>query len=169
MIELLLFELTLGFVVFCADSVDQATRRSLWQRLVRAACWPVPLARWLTKRNTTALARFGSIVWFLVTAGWLLTLEPDRIEPTALFLVLAEATMGFVIYVVDAMSADLQRHWPKRLFRSLVWPCPLAGYLRDRDSIKIMQASVTVWILLITGWLLGLVSDRVAAPLGFGG
>ena len=95
MVNLLLIELTLAFVVFCADSVDRETPRTDLQRLGRAVCGPVPLERWFTRRNTVALGRFGAVVWFLVTSGWLVSFEFDRIRPTPLFLVVAETTMAF--------------------------------------------------------------------------
>ena len=169
MVHLLAVELTLAFVVFCADSIDQETPRPAFHRLVRALCWPVPLERWFTHRNTAALGRFAAVVWFLVTGGWLVSLQYDRIHPTPAFLVLAETTLAFVVYTVDAMSADLQHHWARRMLRGLFWPKALAEYLRDPDGIKVVHASVTVWILLITGWLLGLLDDRVVTPLGLGG
>lgn len=65
----------------------------------------VTLANWFTHRNLLKLGRFGAVVWFLVTTGWLLTLEYDRVA-TPGFLVLAQATMAFVVYCVDALSAD---------------------------------------------------------------
>ncbi|MDP9388660.1 MAG: hypothetical protein M3Q48_12295 [Actinomycetota bacterium] len=54
----------------------------------------------------------------------------------------------------------------RRLLRSVFWLVPLARYLSDEDSIALVHASVTVWVLLTTGWLLGLLTDRVVAPLG---
>jgi hypothetical protein len=104
-------------------------------------------------------------VWFLVTTGWLLTLEFDRIA-APLFLVVAEATMGFVVYCVDALSADLHNKPVRRLMRSVFWFAPLIAYLSARDSVALVHASVTVWVLLSTGWLLSLLTDRVAVPLG---
>jgi hypothetical protein len=165
MIGWALVEVTLAFVVFCADSVGDDERRSLPERLVRAGLWPLTLARWFTHRNVAKLGRFGAVVWFLVTTGWLLTLEHDRLPGTA-FVVLAEATMGFVVYCVDALSAELSHHRLRRLAHSLVWVPPVVGYLRDDDAVPLITASVTVWGLLTTGWLLGLMADRVAAPLG---
>jgi hypothetical protein len=132
----LVIELTLAFVVFCADSIDRETRRSSIQHLARALCWPVPLTRWFTHRNLTALGRFGAVVWFLVTSGWLISLEYDRIHPTPVFLVLAETTMGFVVYCVDAMSSDLQRHRGRRVLRSAVWVKPVIDYLRDAQTSR---------------------------------
>ncbi|MBV8296966.1 MAG: hypothetical protein JO085_09025, partial [Acidimicrobiia bacterium] len=44
---------------------------------------------------------------------------------------------------------------------------PVAQFLRDRESIKLITASVTVWGLLTSGWLLSLGIDRVAQPLGW--
>jgi hypothetical protein len=41
----------------------------------------------------------------------------------------------------------------------------VARYLSDDDSVALIAASVTVWGLLTTGWLLGLMNDRVAGPL----
>lgn len=164
LITLVLAELTLGFLVFCADSVDDEPRRPV-ERLVRAALWMVTLTRWFTHRNVAKLGRFGAVVWFLVTTGWLLTLEFDRLAPPV-FLIIAEVTMGFVVYCVDALSADLQNKPVRRLMRSVFWFLPLMAYLRNSDSIALVQASVTVWVLLSTGWLLSLVSDRVAVPLG---
>jgi hypothetical protein len=164
MISLLVAEVTLAFILFCADSVGDE-RRPPAERAARALLWMVTLTQWFTHRNVVKLGRFGAVVWFLVTTGWLLTLEYDRI-PAPLFLVLAEATMGFVVYCVDAMSSDLQNKPVRRAARSLFWALPLARHLRDDDSVALIHASVTVWVLLTTGWLLGLLSDRVAVPLG---
>ena len=159
-----LAEMTLGFVVFCADSVDDE-RRPPMQRLVRAILWMVTLTTWFTHRNVVKLGRFGAVVWFFVTTGWLLTLEYDRMSAPA-FLLLAETTMAFVVYCVDALSADLENKPGRRVLRSIFWILPLARYLRDDDSVALITASVTVWVLLITGWLIGLLVDRVAVPLG---
>ena len=157
-----LTEVTLAFVVFCADSVGDEERRPI-ERLTRAVLWMVTLTRWFTHRNVTKLSRFGAVVWFMVTTGWLLTLQYDRAE--AYFLILAELTMGFVVYCVDALSADLQNKRIRRILRSVFWVVPVAGYLTDDDSVALIAASVTVWGLLTTGWLLGLMNDRVATPL----
>jgi len=162
MIALVLTEVTLAFVVFCADSVGSERRRPV-ERVVRGALWMVTLTRWFTHRNVAKLGRFGAVVWFLVTTGWLLTLEFDR---APVFLVMAELTMGFVVYCVDALSPDLENKPQRRLVRSVLWVGPVASYLSDDDSVALVHASVTVWVLLITGWLLGLLADRVAAPLG---
>ena len=159
-----LTEVTLAFVVFCADSVGDEERRP-FERLARAVLWMVTLTRWFTHRNVTKLSRFGAIVWFLVTTGWLLTLEFDRVS-MPVFVLLAEATMGFVVYCVDALSADLENKPARRLLRSVFWMFPVAHYLSDDDSVALITASVTVWGLLTTGWLLGLLNDRVAEPLG---
>ncbi|MGI8808919.1 MAG: hypothetical protein ACR2KK_13980 [Acidimicrobiales bacterium] len=161
-----LAEVTLAFVVWCADSVGAEDEdRGRIERLLRALLWMVTLTRWFTHRNITKLGRFGAVVWFLVTMGWLLTLEYDRL-PTPAFLVLAEVTMGFVVYCVDALSADLENKPVRRLLRSTFWVVPVFGYLTDDDSVALITATVTVWVLLITGWLLGLVTDRIALPLG---
>jgi hypothetical protein len=165
MADLVLVELTLGFVVLCVDS-HGSSPRPLPQRFIRSVFWMVTLARWLTHRNVPKLGRFGAIVWFLVTTGWLLTLEYDRTPTMGVFLVLAEATMAFVVYCVDAMSADLHNRPLRRLLRSVFWMKALVGYMTDRDGVKIAYASLTVWILLTTGWLLSLQSDRIARPLG---
>ena len=163
MIALVLAELTLAFVVFCADSVGDEERGTV-ERLTRGALWMVTLTRWFTHRNVIKLGRFGAVVWFLVTTGWLLTLQFDRLD-LPVFLVLAEVTMGFVVYCVDALSADLENKPARRLLRSILWPGPIARYLSDNDSVALVHATVTVWVMLITGWLLGLLTDRVAAPL----
>ncbi len=164
MMAWVLTELTLAFVVFCADSVGDE-RRPPAERLARAVLWMVTLTTWFTHRNVAKLGRFGAVVWFLVTTGWLLTLLYDRM-PTPAFLVLAQAVMGFVVYCVDALSSDLENKPGRRILRSVAWPVPIARYLSDRDSVALITASVTVWVLLTTGWLLGLLADRVAAPLG---
>ena len=164
MIAWVVAEVTLAFVVFCADSVGEEQRRPA-ERLTRAVLWMVTLTRWFTHRNVTKLGRFGAVVWFLVTMGWLLTLQFDRL-PTPAFLVVAQLTMGFVVYCVDALSADLANKRGRRLLRSVFWMVPLVAYLSDDDSVALITASVTVWVLLITGWLLGLLADRVATPLG---
>src|SRR3712207_4814019 len=113
MFALALCYVTLAFLVFCADSVDEEPRRPV-ERLIRATLWVVTLTRWFTHRNVAKLGRFGAVVWFLVTTGWLLTLEFDRI-PTLAFLVVAELTMGFVVYCVDALSADLANKRGRRI------------------------------------------------------
>jgi hypothetical protein len=164
MIAWLLTEVTLGFVVYCADSIGEDRRRPM-ERLARAVLWMVTLTTWFTHRNVPKLGRFGAVVWFLVTTGWLLTLEFDRV-PMPGFLLLAPATMGFVVYCVDALSADLRNKPWRRVLRSVFWFVPMAHYLSDDDSVALITASVTVWVLLTTGWLLGLLYDRVAAPLG---
>jgi hypothetical protein len=159
-----LAELTLGFVVFCADSVGEDEHGPV-ERLVRGVLWMVTLTRWFTHRNVPKLSRFGAVVWLMVTTGWLLTLEFDRAPAASAFFLLAEATMGFVVYCVDALSADLENKPGRRLLRSIFWMVPLSRYLRDKDSVALIAASVTVWGLLTTGWLLGLIADRVATPL----
>jgi hypothetical protein len=164
MVAWALTEVTLAFVVFCADSVGEEGRPPA-ERLARATLWMVTLTRWFTHRNVAKLGRFGAVVWFLVTMGWLLSLEYDRIS-SPWFLLLAEATMGFVVYCVDALSADLENKPGRRVLRSVLWVLPVAHYLRDDDSVALITASVTVWGLLTTGWLLGLVADRLAGPLG---
>jgi hypothetical protein len=166
MAALVLVELTLAFIVLCADSLPEGPPRRPLQRLVRSVFWMVTLNRWFTHRNFPKLGRFGAIVWFLVTTGWLLTLEYDRTRTMLVFLVLAQLTMAFVVYCVDAMSADVQNRPLRRLLRSAFWMNTLTGYMKDEDSIKIAHASVTVWILLTTGWLLSLGSDRILQPLG---
>ncbi len=164
MMAWVLTEVTLAFIVFCADSVSDEKRPPA-ERFLRAVLWMVTLTTWFTHRNVVKLGRFGAVVWFLVTTGWLLTLEYDR-TATPVFLVLAQATMGFVVYCVDALSPDLENKPARRLVRSVLWVLPLAQHLRDRDSVALITASVTVWVLLTTGWLLGLLADRVASPLG---
>jgi hypothetical protein len=161
---LVLTELTLAFVVFCVDSVGDEERRRL-ERLARATLWMVTLTRWFTHRNVAKLGRFAAVVWFLVTVGWLLTLERDRLA-TPVFLVGAQMTMGFVVYCVDALSPDLENKPWRRMLRSIFWMVPIALYLNDDDSVILLTATLTVWVLLITGWLLGLIADRVATPLG---
>src|SRR5437763_1917606 len=110
---LLVVEVTLALIVFCADSVGDERRRPV-ERIARAVLWPVTLTRWFTHRNLVKLGRFGAVVWFLVTTGWLLSLEYDRISTPA-FFVLAELTMAFVVYCVDALSSDLVNRRGRRL------------------------------------------------------
>ena len=159
-----LIEATLAFIVFCADSVGDEPRRALPERILRAVFWMVPLARWFTHRNLAKLGRFGAVVWFLVTTGWLLTLQYDRLAGP-FFLIVAQLTMSFVVYCVDALSSDLENKPGRRLARSVLWAFPVARYLSDDDSVALVHASVTVWVLLTTGWLLTLVADRVVAPM----
>jgi hypothetical protein len=165
----LLVEATVALVVWCADSVDLAedAPRPWPQRMLRSVCWPVTLTVWFTHRNLPKLARFGAIVWLLVTAGWLVSLEHDQIRTLAVFLAVAEATMAFVVYCVDAMSADLRGRPVRRIVRSVLWAKSFVDYFGDQDSIKMIQASVTVWVLLTTGWLVSLEHDRIAEPLGW--
>ena len=161
----LVVELTLAFIVLCADSLAEESPRRPFERFVRSVFWMVTLSRWFTHRNLHKLGRFGVIVWFLVTTGWLLTLVYDRTQTTAVFLVVSEATMAFVVYCVDAMSADLHNRPLRRVLRSVFWVKPLVDYMMDEDNIKIAHATLTVWILLTTGWLLSLEADRIVRPL----
>jgi hypothetical protein len=166
MAALVLLELTLAFIVLCADSLPDGARRRPWQRLLRSVFWMVTLNQWFTHRNFPKLGRFGTIVWFLVTVGWLLTLEYDRTGVRSVFFLVAEQTMAFVVYSVDATSADVQNRPVRRLLRSAFWVKALTGYMTDEDSIKIAHATLTVWLLLTTGWLISLGSDRILQPLG---
>ena len=166
--SIVVFELTLAFIVYCADRAgedEELPPRPVLARVVRSLFWMVTLTRWLTYRNMATLSRFAAIVWLLVTSGWLVTMIHDRASSTTIFLVATEAVMAFVVYCTDAMSADVHAHPLRRAVRSLLWPKPLTDFMRDRDSIRIIQASLTVWILLTTGWLLALEADRVARPL----
>jgi hypothetical protein len=167
MIFVLVVEGLLAFIVACADGVGEERPRPPLQRVVRALLWPATIWVWFTHRSMPKLARFGAIVWLLLTGGWLLALQYDQLKSTAIFLVVAEATMAFIVYCVDAMSAELRRTPLRRLLRSLVWIKPFVDFLRDNDSIKLVQASVTVWVLLTSGWLIALMVDRLARPLGW--
>ena len=166
MAALVLLEVTLAFIVLCADSLPDDSPRRPMERLLRSIFWMVTLTRWFTHRNLLKLGRFGAIVWLMVTTGWLLTLVYDRTDTTLIFLLVAQVTMAFVVYCVDAMSADVYNHPLRRLLRSTFWMKSLTDYMRDVDNIKIAHASLTVWILLTTGWLLSLGTDRIVRPLG---
>jgi hypothetical protein len=163
---LLFIEAIAAFIVACSDAVGDE-QHTVRERVLRAVFWPVTLWMWFTHRNLPKLARFGAIVWLFLTAGWLLSLESDRINTAWVFVLVAEATLAFVVYCVDALSPDLQRHPVHRVLRGILWPWPVIQYLRDRESIKLIQASVTVWGLLTSGWLLSLGIDRVAQPMGW--
>ena len=82
------------------------------------------------------------------------------------FLLLAQVTMAFVVWCVDAMSTDIHNRPFRRLVRAAFWFMAISDYLRVEDHIKIAHASLTVWILLTTGWLLSLGTDRILRPLG---
>ena len=71
MAALVLVELTLAFIVLCADSLPDGPPRRPFERLVRAVLWPVTLGRWFTHRNFPKLGRFAAVVWLLTTIGWL--------------------------------------------------------------------------------------------------
>ena len=166
MLFLLLVEALLAFVVFCSDGVGEEERRTRSERALRAIFWPITIWVWFTHRSVPKLTRFGAIVWLLLTTGWLLALQYETF-PRVAFFVVAHLTVAFVVYCVDAMSADLQRNPVRRALRSLLWMKPVTDILRDRDSVKLIQASVTVWVLLTTGWLVALLFDRLAQPLGW--
>ena len=74
--------------------------------------------------------------------------------------------MAFVVWCVDAMSTDIHNRPLRRLVRAAFWIKAMTDYMRDEDNIKIAHASLTVWILLTTGWLLSLGTDRILRPLG---
>ena len=161
-------EVVLAAVVSCADAAGDATpdgpRRALW----RALLWPVTVLGWVAGRDSVRLARFAAVVWFLVTTGWLLTLLYDR-APLPLFLAGAQAVMAFVVFCVDSFSGAGAGHPARRAARAVLWPLAVVGYLRAPDSVGIAQATLTVWILLTTGWLLALAGDRLLRPLGTAG
>src|SRR3954469_14892185 len=120
MFFLVLVEAVAAFIVACSDAVgdDDHTVR---ERVVRAVFWPVTLWVWFTHRNLPKLARFGAIVWLFLTGGWLLSLEYDRLPGILPFLLVAEATLAFVVYCVDAMNAEVQHHPLRRVARSVLW------------------------------------------------
>lgn len=161
----LLIECTLAFIVLCADSVAEEVPRPAALRMVRSVFWPATVVVWFTHRNMRKLGRFAAIVWFFVICGWLFSLERDRVPSMRAFLVAAQLTLAFVVYCVDAMSAHLHRKPVRRILRSILWVKPIGEYLRDDDSINIVHASLIVWILLTTGWLLSLESDRLLASV----
>jgi hypothetical protein len=165
---LVLVELTMAFIVLCADSLPDGPARRPAERLLRSVMWPVTVVRWFTHRNFPKLGRFAAIVWLLTTIGWLVSLEYDRTGAgrMMLFVVVAEVTMAFVVWCVDAMSTDIHNRPLRRLVRSVFWVKAITDYMRDEDNIKIAHASLTVWILLTTGWLLSLGTDRILRPLG---
>ena len=166
MLFLLLVEGLLAFIVACADGVGEDNARTPRERVLRALLWPATVWVWFTYRTLPKLARFGAIVWLMTTAGWLVALEADRL-PSSVFFISAEATLAFVVYCVDAMSADLHRHPVRRVARGVFWMKPLTEILCDKDSVRLVQASVTVWVLLTSGWLVALLVDRVGEPLGW--
>ena len=51
MAALVLVELTLAFIVLCADSLPDGPPRRPLERLVRAVLWPVTLGRWLDRKS----------------------------------------------------------------------------------------------------------------------
>jgi hypothetical protein len=167
MMFLLIVEAMLAFIVVCADSVGEERPRPPLQRVARALLWPATVWVWFTHRSVPKLARLGAIVWLLLTGGWLIALLYDVLPNVGTFLLATEATLAFVVYCVDAMSAEFRHKHVRRALRSVFWPKPLVDFLRDSDSIKLVQASVTVWILLTSGWLLALLGDRLARPLGW--
>ncbi|HLJ08695.1 MAG TPA: hypothetical protein VKX24_09165 [Acidimicrobiia bacterium] len=91
MAALVLVEVTLAFIVLCADSLPEGPARPAFERFVRAVLWPVTVGRWFTHRNFPKLGRFAAIVWLLTTTGWLVSLEYDRTgaRRMMLFVVLA--------------------------------------------------------------------------------
>lgn len=165
MTEALVVDLTFTFIVFCADVETEERRWRPLDRLLRSLFWMVTLTMWFTHRNFAKLGRFAGIVWFLVTAGWLLSFEYDRTQGSELFPYLAQGTMAFVVYCVDGMSADLQRRPVRRFVRCFLWPKAIIEYLSADEGIRIAHASLTVWVLLTAGWLLGLEFDWIGKLL----
>lgn len=163
---MLLVEVVLAAIVSCADGVGEQERRPPTERVLRALFWPITVWFWFTYRSIPKLTRFGAIVWLLVTGGWLVTLLYDNL-PTLAFFLVGEAALAFVVYCVDAMSAELHHHPLRRVMRGIFWMKPLVDIVKDKDSVKLIQASVTVWVLLTSGWLVALLLDRVAQPLGW--
>jgi len=165
MTEAIVVDLTFSFIVFCADSGTEERQWRTPDRLFRSVFWMVTLTMWFTHRNFAKLGRFAGIVWFFVTTGWLLSFEYDRTQASGLFPYLAEATLAFVVYCVDGLSADLQHRPVQRLVRCVLWPKAVIEYLSADEGVRIAYASLTVWVLLTAGWLLGLESDRIGALL----
>jgi hypothetical protein len=160
----LLAEVVMAFVVWCADATGRP--QSLSHRAVRAVLWPVTLARWCSHRSMIELTRAGVVVWFLVTAGWLLALEQDRSASELAFVIGGQVTFAFVAWCVDSMSADLHGRPVRRALRVVMWPIVLLGALRDPDSTRLVHANLVVWVCLTVGWLLALGNDRLAPAFG---
>ena len=161
----LLVESVMAALVSCADASGGGAPVGWLRRLGRAVLWMVTVPRWIVDRDTARLARFAAVVWFLVITGWLLTLLYDR-APRPVFPVGVEVLMAFVVFCVDAFSGNDVGHPLRRAVRAVFWPPTVVGYMRASDSVGIAQASLTVWILLTTGWLLALAADRILRPLG---
>jgi len=160
----ILAEMVMAFVVWCADAGGRPVPAG--HRAVHAVLWPVTLARWCSHRAMAELTRAGVVIWFLVTAGWLLALEQDRSASVLVFVVVGEVTFAFVAWCVDSMSADLHGRPLRRALRVVMWPIILVNVLRDPDSTRLMHANLVVWVCLTVGWLLALGHDRVVPALG---
>src|SRR2546423_15430923 len=78
MAALVLVEVTLAFIVLCADSLPDGPAPPAFERFLRAMVWPVTLGRWFTHRNFPKLGRFAAIAWLPTTIGWLVGLEYHR-------------------------------------------------------------------------------------------
>lgn len=159
-----LVEATLGFVVFSADSAVM-DRPELRIRLIRGGLWPVTAWHWCTHRTFAKIGRAGMHVWLLVTMGWLLSLEHDRLKPTSVFAVTGWLTMAFIVWCVDSMSNDLLGQSVRRVARALLWPKPFGEYMRDPDTPRQTTAMLLIWFFLSIGWLIALGWERFGPTL----
>ena len=88
---------------------------------------------------SAAFFAFGTV------AGSLVPRMPAFKE--SLHLTDGQVGLAFVVYAVDATSADGHNRRLRRLVRSAFWMRALTGYMRDEDSIKIAcDKAVNRWI-----------------------
>lgn len=71
------------------------------------------------------------------------------------------STMAFLVWCADDVKDHLDIHtFSERFVRTLFWPLTLISWFRSQNG-RMHRFLNILWIVLISGWLLSLMADRL--------
>lgn len=67
----------------------------------------------------------------------------------------------YIVACADDVEDCIDRHsWKQRIFRSIFWPITVTNWFRNQNQ-RLHRMLNILWCVLITGWLLSLLADRL--------
>lgn len=70
--------LSLMYIVFCADDVENGDVHTIGQKIGRVILWPLTITSWFRCQNIR-LHRMLNILWCVLIIGWFLSLMSDKL------------------------------------------------------------------------------------------